>query len=341
MYDLNINILSKKICTDEDYDLALKSVKSALDSGVKKIIISTKELNKEIDVCIKEMEERLTILEEKINSAKIDIKLYIAKSIKINEVNDFINNRVSNKSEYVFIDINKNTENNQIKDIIFELSLVGVVPIIQSHKSWNEEVRLEILNENLHKNNIDMEMYLDKSITLSKTYINDYLDGKLEDITKTKYMLVNLNDTMTDEKVDLVFELTLRGIVPIIIHPEKCKEIIEKISRIEKLKEIGCLFQLDINSLSGLNGKESKKCAKKLLRGNIYHLISKEMNEKKSNGETTKIVRKKSFVWVSRKKKIRFETNSRKLLNNENITIEESKKKTKKISVRDGGVSYY
>lgn len=72
-------------------------------------------------------------------------------------------------------------------------------------------------------------------------------------------MLIDLDESMSDEKLDMLFELTLVGIVPVISHPERCKEIIENINKVEKLKELGCLLELDINSLNGMYGKRTKK----------------------------------------------------------------------------------
>lgn len=338
MYDLSVNILSKAKCSEDDYNELLKQVRVAVDSGVKKMIISTRDLERDIESSIEAMESRVKIINEKISESELDIKVYLSKCIKVNEVDSYIKDIENKRAEYLFIDVDKSRQD-KMKEILVELSMIGVVPIIENAKNRNEEARLSILNNDLHKNHIDMQSYLDQSITLSKTYINDYLDGKHEDITKTKYMLVNLNDTMTDEQVDLVFELTLRGVVPIIIHPERCKEIIEKNSRIEKLKEIGCLFQLDMNSLKGLNGKASKKCAKKLLRRNMYDLISKDINARKLNSE--KVNTSIFGAWISKNKRNKFEINSKKVLNNENIKREETKKKNSKLVVKDNGISYY
>lgn len=172
------------------------------------------------------------------------------------------------------------------------------------------EGRVEKLNDKLMKNNINMKLYCAQNVQLSESNITDCLEGKVSTINNSKYMIVDLNNTMTDEQVEMVFELTVKGIVPIIAHPERYEEIIEKIERIEKLKEIGCLFQLDINSLKGLNGKKAKKIAKRLLKNKIYDVAASEVNEDR---------KKCSYSVLSKSERLTFTKNGLKILKNTDI----------------------
>ncbi|MBB6624663.1 hypothetical protein H7E67_14580 [Clostridium gasigenes] len=230
MVDLNANILGKVECLEADYNLAIDAVEYAFKKGVKEMVVATKCGVQDVAVSIEKMEIRLSILKNKLEKNNIDVKLYLAESIKLSESN-----------------------------------------------------------------------------------IKDCLNGKFGSINKSKYMLIDLDETMTNQQVDMVFELTLIGIVPIIVHPERCKEIIEKISRIEKLKDLGCLFELDINSLTGLYGKEIKRIAKQLLRAKVYNFVASELN-----GQLTRNTRY-SYSGLSKSQKDTFKGNGLKVLRDEDI----------------------
>lgn len=105
----------------------------------------------------------------------------------------------------------------------------------------------------------------------------------------------------------MVYELTLKNIVLIIVHPERYSEVINKVSRIEKLKELGCLFQLDINSLIGLYGTKTKRIAKYLLNHNIYNFVESESFSK---------VDIYSYSVISKSKQDVFRKNGLKVLRN-------------------------
>ncbi len=68
--------------------------------------------------------------------------------------------------------------------------------------------------------------------------------------------------TWEDYYMDVLYELKIRGINPIIAHPERYKFIHEDISNINKLIEEGYLFQINAGSLLGVFGKESEKISK-------------------------------------------------------------------------------
>lgn len=173
--------------------------------------------------------------------------------------------------------------------------------------------RMEKLKGSLDKNDIKISVYNGQVVKLGRDVIYDCLDGVVSTVNGTKYMMVDLDESMSDDKVDLVFELTLKGIVPIIVHPERYEEIIEKPSRIEKLKEIGCLFQLDINSLDSKYGSDVKNTAKKLLRKDQYQFVASESNVK------SKDTIKKIKSLLSKGNQDNFRKNGMKMIRDEEV----------------------
>lgn len=236
-----MNILGKEECDESDYNLAVGTIKYAFDKGVKKMVMATKQGMLQSNISAEEMVIRYEIINSKLDSDKIAVKLYLAQSI-----------------------------------------------------------------------------------VLSQDNLRDCLDGKFLGINNSRYMLIDLDESMSDEKLDMLFELTLVGIVPVISHPERCKEIIENINKVEKLKELGCLLELDINSLNGVYGKRTKKIAEKLLKLKEYHLVASEVSEELNRRN------RYNYSELSKNQKDNFYKNSLKVLMNEEINNVQEVKKTKK-----------
>lgn len=68
---------------------------------------------------------------------------------------------------------------------------------------------------------------------------------------------------------DLVFRMKLKGVTPLIAHPERCFEF-EKKGRAAELVRAGALLQLDIGALIGRYGKTAEKLARQFLSEGLY-----------------------------------------------------------------------
>lgn len=130
--------------------------------------------------------------------------------------------------------------------------------------------RVEKLNADAYKEGIKIDICYGQVVNISQDSLYKCLDNEVATIKDSRYVLVNCGTSMTNEKVELIFELTIKGMIPVVMHPEGYVEIIERNSRIEKLKEFGCLFALDINNLNGKNGTKAKALAKRFLSEGQY-----------------------------------------------------------------------
>ena len=74
-----------------------------------------------------------------------------------------------------------------------------------------------------------------------------------------------------EEAINTLYELQIRGIVPIIAHPERYKQFIKNPSQINLLIKEGMLFQVNAGSINGDFGRDVKKTAIKYLNNNIYN----------------------------------------------------------------------
>ena len=111
----------------------------------------------------------------------------------------------------------------------------------------------------------------------------DLIDNPLATING--YMLIEFPMVITPvDFEDTFFQLRLRGITPILAHPERYRYFQEDVSKLGKLKDMGVILQIDAGSLIGHFGHKTKKIALDMLSKGYCHLIGSDAhNNSKRN----------------------------------------------------------
>lgn len=74
----------------------------------------------------------------------------------------------------------------------------------------------------------------------------------------------------------MFYKLQLKGIVPIIVHPERNMEFVENPKKLYKLVNQGALTQTTASSLIGHFGKNIKKFSLQLIEYKLTHVIASD-----------------------------------------------------------------
>ncbi|ACA56915.1 exopolysaccharide biosynthesis protein [Clostridium botulinum] len=144
-------------------------------------------------------------------------------------------------------------------------------------KYFNIKKNLEHLNEIAKKDNMNIEIFLGQEVLIHKKTIELYERGDIGTINSTSYMLVEFPmATWEDYYMDILYELKVRGINPIIAHPERYKFIHEDIFNINKLIEEGYLVQINTGSIEGIFGKDVQKISKEFMKNRICNFIGSD-----------------------------------------------------------------
>ena len=154
-----------------------------------------------------------------------------------------------------------------------------------SNSSLNEVISVvDDLNLYLSEKGIDLKLYPANIIRDNFDNIKEFAEDKIGSINNSKYVLLNVDETITiKEVIEIIYEFNLRDYTPIIFGPEKIKEVTDDNKNINKLLKENCLFQLDLGSINGEYGKKVLKTAKTLKKKDVYSFIGFEDDIKKEH----------------------------------------------------------
>ncbi|USK77553.1 tyrosine protein phosphatase [Peribacillus frigoritolerans] len=144
------------------------------------------------------------------------------------------------------------------------------------------------LNETLQKENIPLTIHLGQEVRIHRDIFTSLEKEEILTLDDNgTYLLLELPSgrvpTYTQE---VIYELLLKGITPIIVHPERNKELIENHKLLFELVQEGALTQLTSGSIIGLFGKNVQSFSKKIIEHNLTHFIATDAHNIGSRGFT-------------------------------------------------------
>lgn len=180
----------------------------------------------------------------------------------------------------------------------------------------------EILKSEVKKQNIDIKLHIGNEVAIYGNVSQILSEGDITTLANSRYVLIEFPMNVDVSYVlDTIYEMRIKGLVPIIAHPERCECFRLHYDRIKDAVEEGALIQCNTGSIIGTYGNTAKKIVKKLLKDKLIHFFATDTHSTKNNrydnlhkveAEIEKMVGKyeknKMFIY-----------NARNILINENI----------------------
>ena len=132
-----------------------------------------------------------------------------------------------------------------------------------------EEVKAALAANNLQDINIRAaaEYMLDEQF--SERLVQDDILA-----LKDTYVLVEMSYFSAPLNLyEMIYDLQLKGYIPVLAHPERYSFYHRDFQAYYKLKKAGCLFQLNLLSLTPYYGKNVQNISKQLLKNNLYDFV--------------------------------------------------------------------
>lgn len=135
-----------------------------------------------------------------------------------------------------------------------------------------------------------------------------------------RYLMLEFpDDDVPSYTSNMVYELMQRGIIPVIVHPERNTKIMKQPNLLYELLSRGCLSQITAGSYVGIFGHKVQKFSKQLIQsGQVYIFASDAHNLPNRKYEMTnafaKLGNEFGNDYVSR-----FNENAKRIINGDNI----------------------
>jgi protein-tyrosine phosphatase len=138
--------------------------------------------------------------------------------------------------------------------------------------------KVQELQDALQKENIPLTILPGQEHRISGDTLHDYENGKLLTLNDAgKYVLIELPSNHVPRYTEqILFDLQMKEITPIIVHPERNQDIIENPEILYQLVKKGACTQITASSLTGHFGKKIKKFALDLIEANLTHFIASD-----------------------------------------------------------------
>ncbi|WP_020061474.1 tyrosine-protein phosphatase [Bacillus sp. 123MFChir2] len=159
---------------------------------------------------------------------------------------------------------------------------IVATPHHQNGKYINERAEIlhqvKQLNEALQEHDIPLIVLPGQEVRLYGDLLADYEAGKILTLNETnKYILIEFPSNHVPRYAEqMLYELRVKGMIPIIVHPERNAELIERPDKLYNLVNKGALTQVTAGSLLGNFGKKIKKFSMQLVEHNLTHMIASD-----------------------------------------------------------------
>ena len=187
------------------------------------------------------------------------------------------------KSWEMTIDMLKNAENQGVEVAVNTVHYKHPKLDLSNVNEKNINNRLKKLKQLLKENSIDIEVYSFAEVYYSPNMIEIVKDPLA--MISNRYILIEfptIQFPIGFEKQ--LYDICLEGIVPIIAHPERYRQVQSDIDILDPLIKMGCIIQIDGGSLIGQFGEKCKLVSKDLIKRGFCHIIGSDAhNNSKRN----------------------------------------------------------
>ncbi|TXK85624.1 tyrosine-protein phosphatase [Paenibacillus sp. N3.4] len=137
--------------------------------------------------------------------------------------------------------------------------------------------RVKAFQQELDNRNIPLSIHTGQEIRVYRRLIEDIEANKSSTLHKSRYILLEFpSDRIPSGMKDMVHELRLLNLVPIIAHPERNSEIYENPTKLIELVNLGALSQITAHSLLGDFGKQIQQISLDMCNNHLAHFVASD-----------------------------------------------------------------
>ncbi|GIP35128.1 tyrosine-protein phosphatase [Paenibacillus sp. J2TS4] len=144
----------------------------------------------------------------------------------------------------------------------------------EAHKIHTSAASLSAV---LKKNNIPLQILSGQELRVTSELISNLEAGAVLTLNESRYLLIEFpSHGIPSYTKEIIHELQVAQITPVIAHPERNKEMAETPAKLYELIELGALCQLTSHSITGLFGPTIRKHSLEMCRRNWIHFVASD-----------------------------------------------------------------
>lgn len=149
--------------------------------------------------------------------------------------------------------------------------------------------------------------------------------------TGNKYLMLEFpDDDVPHYTNQMIFDLQQRGIVPVIVHPERNTKIMAQPDLIYRLLEKGCLSQITASSYVGTFGKKVENFSRQLIEAGQGYVFASDAHDLPGRKYEMRQAYEKLGHEFSQKMAEQYQKNARLIINGERVPFNDLSKIVKR-----------
>lgn len=137
--------------------------------------------------------------------------------------------------------------------------------------------KVDELNARLKEEQIDLTILPGQENRIYGEILEDFEKGEIQTLAGSSYLFIEFPSGHVPRYAEtLLYEIQVKGLMPIIVHPERNAELIQHPDRLYEMVNNGAATQITAASLIGAFGKKIKKFSEQLIEANLTHFLASD-----------------------------------------------------------------
>ncbi|MBB3110574.1 protein-tyrosine phosphatase [Paenibacillus phyllosphaerae] len=155
------------------------------------------------------------------------------------------------------------------------------------YDNYPNDIRALIMEmqQRLKGNAIPLNIHPGQEIRFHEGFLDSWTEQELLTLGQSNYVLIEMpTSNIPSRLIELIHELRIMGIQPIIAHPERNAEVIKHPDRYRELIHAGAYGQVTSHSLLGEFGNKIEKISWELCSEGLIHFVSSDAHNLNARG---------------------------------------------------------
>ncbi|KPL59285.1 tyrosine-protein phosphatase [Rossellomorea vietnamensis] len=137
---------------------------------------------------------------------------------------------------------------------------------------------VDTVNEAFKRGNVNLTVLPGQECRIYGEILEDYKRDEILPLNQSsQYLFIEFPSSSVPRYAErLLYDIQVEGLTPVIVHPERNAELIERPDKLYKLVKNGAITQLTASSLVGYFGKNIQKFSDQMIQANLTHFLASD-----------------------------------------------------------------